>query len=236
MKDLKSIAQLCKDVYADNVLGGVHAPCDAFFSTCIGLERDLYIIFRGSDSFVDWRYNVDHETMNWRVGNNIHVGVHSGFVHIWESIRQIVWNEVRERLKDVVIQNVIFCGHSLGGVMATLAIADSPTEFWNIDKKLITFGAPRVGDDRLWNYIYGLPYVVVKRFVNSSDVIPFLNASNLVSVDEHTVFLNGRKFLPELRQKTKRLFLNLLILLCTPCCSSFVFNDHTIDDYIHNLE
>ena len=75
-------------------------------------------------------------------------------------------------LETALLQNdqpLWFCGHSLGGAMATICagrcflshIASNPVE-------LHTFGSPRVGDSRYINYIDLRHF----RFVNNNDIVP----------------------------------------------------------------
>ncbi|TWT94495.1 lipase family protein [Stieleria varia] len=65
-------------------------------------------------------------------------------------------------------QSLYFCGHSLGGAMATISagrcflshIDSNPTE-------LFTYGSPRVGDTRYINYVSMDHF----RFVNNNDIV-----------------------------------------------------------------
>ena len=74
-------------------------------------------------------------------------------------------------LETALMQNeqpLYFCGHSLGGAMATICagrcflshIASNPAE-------LFTYGSPRVGDKRYINYVSLDHY----RFVNNNDIV-----------------------------------------------------------------
>lgn len=61
--------------------------------------------------------------------------VHFGFLEAWKAVRFDV-------LKAVGMKKVILTGHSQGGAMATLAAP----ELGSGVRKVVTFGAPRVGD------------------------------------------------------------------------------------------
>ncbi|MCC9601062.1 lipase family protein [Stieleria sp. JC731] len=89
--------------------------------------------------------------------------VHRGFKREVDDL----WPMIETALLDNR-QPLYFCGHSLGGAMATISagrcflshIASSPEE-------LFTFGSPRVGDKRYINYVQLDHY----RYVNNNDIV-----------------------------------------------------------------
>lgn len=97
--------------------------------------------FRGTDEAADWINNISA----WRLSPPWSDGVvHDGF---YAALNELEWIHS-------INQNVplIFCGHSLGGAMATIAAAIIsriiPVESAPEQVTLQTFGAPRVGDKR----------------------------------------------------------------------------------------
>lgn len=88
-----------------------------------------------------------------------------------------------ERLRDC--DQVVFCGHSLGGAMATIAFASYSTWRRNhgLDSNalLVTFGAPRIGDQQCMEHFektFGnsgsLPYA---HYRHVGDVVPLVPCS-----------------------------------------------------------
>lgn len=113
--------------------------------------------------------------------------VHRGFKQEVDDL----WPMVETALMDNR-HALYFCGHSLGGAMATIAagrcylshIPSNPVE-------LFTYGSPRVGDKRYINYVQLDHY----RFVNNNDIVPRVPPSLLGyrhSGREVYLDLNGR--------------------------------------------
>lgn len=78
------------------------------------------------------------------------------------------------RLKDTLgatDKNVWFCGHSLGGAMATISAGRCYHDALPIEPSgLFTYGSPRVGDKQYINWCT----FEHKRFVNNNDIVPRL--------------------------------------------------------------
>lgn len=93
--------------------------------------------------------------------------VHRGFNREVDDL----WPRLRETLDRDTPKNVWFCGHSLGGAMATICAGrcyhdDLPIE----PSGLFTYGSPRVGDKQYINWCT----FEHKRFVNNNDIVPRL--------------------------------------------------------------
>ena len=97
--------------------------------------------------------------------------VHSGFKRevddLWPMLETaLVGND----------QSLWFCGHSLGGAMATICAGRCfLSHIQSVPEELFTFGSPRVGDNTYINYVELTHY----RFVNNNDIVtrvppPFL--------------------------------------------------------------
>jgi triacylglycerol lipase len=91
--------------------------------------------------------------------------VPTGFVHRgFKDALDKVWEDIANWLVSIKQPNVFFCGHSLGGALATLAASR-----WNTTTThLYTFGSPRVGGEKFvksfnTNYRY--------RFRNNNDIV-----------------------------------------------------------------
>jgi hypothetical protein len=145
---------------------------EAFFYQRKGMQASLLVsssepiwavlIFRGSSEPTNWFYNVKTNLVPWVEGGLVHQGFLEALLAIWEPI-----NNYLQQLQGVP---VFFCGHSLGGALATLAAADYKPS------ALYSYGSPRVGDSAFSSCVSGLP---IYRVVNNSDIVSWLPPSML---------------------------------------------------------
>ena len=103
----------------------------------IAKREDVSVLaFRGTEplKLMDWMTDLQLEK-RWlpTVGN-----VHKGFRKAWYTVKSSVLHEVPQD------RPVFICGHSLGGALATLAMADFA--ILQAERYLFSFGAPRVFD------------------------------------------------------------------------------------------
>ena len=88
----------------------------------VGLEKNnIYVVCRGTSSCQDvisdlkiWRKKCDYLQ---------NTSIHSGFLEQYTAVREQVRNEITS-LMDESIKRVVFCGHSLGAALATIAALD----------------------------------------------------------------------------------------------------------------
>jgi len=119
-------------------------------------EKVSALVFKGTDSIEEWLQNIKFAQRHWPPGGK----VHRGFIEAFGPL----WRELKADLTELK-SPVFFTGHSLGGAMASLAATHvAPSG-------LITFGAPRVGDQA---FIALLEKFSVDRFVSCSDLVPTL--------------------------------------------------------------
>ncbi len=111
--------------------------------------------------------------------------VHEGFRRAWISLR--VWvNQVSQANQDWP-REIIVCGHSLGGAIATLAAVDLWAER---PIRAFTYGSPRVG---LGSFAAGYNRAVTEttRVVHDQDVVPrvpgmpYDHVDGLLHLDDH---------------------------------------------------
>lgn len=112
-------------------------------------KRSLIISFRGTSSKKDILSDID-VSMCLIPGNCENARVHNGFMKQFESIYQDIQTELK-KIDKQTYDEIIFCGHSLGGALAILASVIIGRELHKDigDKKCIvchTYGAPRVGN------------------------------------------------------------------------------------------
>lgn len=112
---------------------------------------------------------------------------HRGFSRMYDSLRPTVKKKLSALLNPVAgvrraVTDVVFTGHSLGAALASLAALDyvSNTE-GALPVRLITFGAPQVGDRNFVTKINA--GVDVVRVVNPFDPVPKLLASQLLHTE-----------------------------------------------------
>lgn len=102
--------------------------------------------------------------------NHEHFGaVHRGFLDAFQSI----WSVLKEPLTEAAFKkDLVLCGHSLGGALATLAAAEIVWRGPKIPAAVYTFGSPRVGNchfaDTLGRFMKGR----WRRYENSVDAVP----------------------------------------------------------------
>jgi triacylglycerol lipase len=155
-------------------------------------SNSLYIVFRGSETQLDWDTNfdfqqelvelkqevidekiVDDRQQVYPYGGESSSGakMHRGFVTAYFSVR----SQIHDYLKNHPVANVTVTGHSLGGALATLCAVDVQYNFSNQVKAIdiYTFGSPRVGNTGFresFNERVPNSY----RFVYGMDIVPAL--------------------------------------------------------------
>jgi len=118
---------------------GFHAPAtgtEAF--AVIDSERgDTFVVFRGTapGDIKDLATDLDVRPVAWSGGGNVHGGFSAAFASVLAEIE--TWLQ-----RHAARSTLTLAGHSLGAALATLAMSR-----WQADR-LVTFGCPRVGDEK----------------------------------------------------------------------------------------
>jgi len=129
--------------------------------------KELIVAFRGSQTKFDWVSNAN-TGMEAGPGGSI---VHAGFNRMYNSVQDAV-HEAVDRSGAKVLH---FVGHSLGGAMATLAMADYGLRDTGAACQLYTFGTPRVGGYGFNSQLRRiLTLQTVRRVYSVSDPVPML--------------------------------------------------------------
>ena len=133
--------------------------------------NNLYVVCRGTSSYKDvitdlkiWRKKCDY------LKNTL---IHSGFLEQYNSIRESIIDEIDEVIDNENIKRIIFCGHSLGAALATIAALDYKLQNSTQNVKCVTFASPRVGNksfSKLFNKTIKTSY----RIVYHRDPVTFL--------------------------------------------------------------
>lgn len=93
--------------------------------------------------------------------------VHSGFSHQFFSVNTNLDTFIASK------ENIIFCGHSLGGALATIGSLYYSYLYPSKQISCVTFGSPRVGDERFVS-MFDERISNSIRYVNDNDPVPCL--------------------------------------------------------------
>ena len=134
-------------------------------------EKRITIVFRGSESLVDWitDFRICLKTTSYG-------GVHTGFydqLH-YDNVCQSMISHVSALHHTYPSFSIYVTGHSLGGALATLYGYELSLLLPNVDIQVITFGSPRVGDIRFQKAFEMREHLSCLRVANSRDPITVL--------------------------------------------------------------
>ncbi len=138
-------------------------------------NKRIITIFRGSDSLLDWIYNLRFFKIHLTSG----VKIHSGFYQ--KIINDNLFNNLQTDL-DFLIQKypdyrIIITGYSLGGALSTL-FGYLYSDLTNKELEIITFASPRVGNYNFMIDFNNKKNIILFRIQNKKDIvsnIPFIN-------------------------------------------------------------
>jgi predicted lipase len=186
------------------------------------LNMKLYIVFRGTkgerDILTDLECLQEKATIQ-----NRDCSIHKGFLKAYKSVKSQIDSIPFAQFENY---DIITCGHSLGGALATICGADLSTT-----NKIytVTFGSPRVGNTKFVS-IFKDHVTLYYRFVHHNDIVPTIPRINYNHVGQQIrLDHNGkeisymnlwRRLIYWIKGKQK-LDLNLVSL-----------KDHFMDEYI----
>ncbi len=126
-------------------------------------QSGAVLCFRGTSKLRQWLMNLTALPVSWpRLRDGRQACVHQGFQLLFDR----VWPLIEPSLVDLDAP-LILTGHSLGGAFATMAAAVSPVPV----RAVVTFGAPRVGNQAFVDRLGVLP---VHRVIHHHDLVPLL--------------------------------------------------------------
>ena len=130
----------------------------------------IVVAFRGSYTLTNWAHNLKVALVP--SGDCSGCKVHKGFLLTYRSARNFVLQTVENFRKAHPSAGVYVTGHSLGGAQAVFLTVDLYKR--GIQANLMTFGAPRPGNQAYANYANNLIKGVNYRITFRYDKIPIL--------------------------------------------------------------
>lgn len=106
------------------------------------VRKEVVLSFRGSSSVRNWIADLYfiQTSCDW-VDDCL---VHSGFLDSWNEIKAVIYGFIETAFAANPTYTLVVTGHSLGGAVGTLAVADLREDGYPCD--LYTYGSPRVGN------------------------------------------------------------------------------------------
>lgn len=151
-------------------------------------EADIYVYFKGSESTINWKSNLnilnEDVPADWGCSSGSVLRMHQGYARAFGSVAAKMLVALENELATVTgSPRIVFCGHSLGGALATVAALCVACKLPRLRPNIVvvTFGAPQVGDG---NFVKHFNSVVPAslRVVNPMDPVPRLLSAQLVHV------------------------------------------------------
>lgn len=165
--------------------------------------------------------------------------VGKGFLthYLGERLSERVKAAVAEQLRTSAQGfELMVCGHSLGGAVATLCAYELACLYLKNSVLLITFGSPRTVNTEFANVLARLPNLRVFRVANGYDVVSRVPPSY---VDyQHVgrlVWIEGRQVQPPRHFGAQPWQLSVVAVARLTCCVSTGVADHSMDLYLDRL-
>jgi hypothetical protein len=172
----------------------------------------VVLVYRGTTSVADWITNANVFTTPWEPlddgedagefaalqglchnGPRLHLGHYNAFLSTKRDLEEVLIPQIQNAVRLKKHLKVFICGHSLGGSLATMALAyileRMPDELGTgyVEVVCTTLGAPSVGNasfvDRLTKLTSSMAgFLRVGRYINNVDFIPY---ASLVHLFQH---------------------------------------------------
>ena len=191
-------------------------------------NKSIYVVWRGSESKKDFQNDASIDKVPFiEDGEKVHIG----FKYCWESVLGDTYDAIDTALEDLQGEatDIVVCGHSLGGAIATLYAHSIKKHYPEYNIKSVTIGSPRVGN-KVFKENYDKNEIDTLRIVHNNDLVThtpyigFYHVNYQVRLDN-----NGNK----LKRDTS---LSALWLYLRSLFSGKNIKDHMSDGYIKALE
>lgn len=189
-------------------------------------DHDCVVICRGTEpnEWNDIRADANVASVLAETAGKVHRGFKKEVDDLWPMLETALMHNV---------QPLWFCGHSLGGAMATICAGRCfLSHIRSIPDQLFTFGSPRVGNKRYINFVKLEHY----RYVNNNDVVTRTPPSFLGYRHSGTeVYLNSDGKIGKLDHIRRRRDRWRGFLRGLRRWKIDHFTDHSIHNYIHAI-
>lgn len=130
--------------------------------------QTIVLAFRGTHSVRNWLADLAaaQQPIPWCADCKVHRGFYSAYMDKAVQIRAAIGALQRAHPS----YRIVATGHSLGGALAQLAAADLRTRGLAVDA--FSYGAPRIGNDRLSSFISAQPGGANFRVTHAADPVP----------------------------------------------------------------
>ena len=191
-------------------------------------DKSIYVVWRGSESKKDFQNDASIDKVPFlNEGEKVHIG----FKSCWESVVGDTYDAI-----DIALENlqgettdIVVCGHSLGGAVATLYAHSIKKHYPDYNIKSVTIGSPRVGN-KTFKDNYDLSDIDTLRIVHNNDLvthtpyIKFYHVNYQLRLDNNGNVLKRDKSLDALWLYIRALF------------SGKNIKDHMCDGYMTALQ
>ena len=110
-------------------------------------DKAIYVVWRGSESKKDFQNDASIDKVPFiNDGEKVHIG----FKYCWESVVGDTYDAIDTAIENLQGEttDIVVCGHSLGGAVATLYAHSIKKHYPHYNIKCVTIGSPRVGNKK----------------------------------------------------------------------------------------
>jgi hypothetical protein len=191
-------------------------------------NKSIYVVWRGSESKKDFQNDASIDKVPFiNEGEKVHIGFKSS----WESVVGDTYDAIDTALENLQgkATDIVVCGHSLGGAVATLYAHSIKKHYPHYNVKSTTIGSPRVGN-KVFKKNYDNSGIDTLRIVHKNDLVthvPYIRFHHVnyqVRLDTDGNILKKESSLRSLWLYLKALF------------SGKTVKDHMGDGYLKALE
>ena len=132
-------------------------------------DKAIYVVWRGSESKKDFQNDASIDKVPFiNDGEKVHIG----FKYCWESVVGDTYDAIDTALENLQGEttDIVVCGHSLGGAVATLYAHSIKKHYPHYNIKCVTIGSPRVGNKRFKDN-YDSYEIDTLRVVHNNDLV-----------------------------------------------------------------
>jgi hypothetical protein len=191
-------------------------------------NKSIYVVWRGSESKKDFQNDASIDKVPFiNEGEKVHIGFKSS----WESVVGDTYDAIDTALENLQgkATDIVVCGHSLGGAVATLYAHSIKKHYPHYNIKSVTIGSPRVGN-KIFKENYDNSGIDTLRIVHNNDLVthtPYIGFQHV----NYQVRLDSDGNVLKKDTSLKSLWLYLRSLF-----SGKTIKDHMGDGYIQALE